>query len=117
MVDVRRPATLRGFPVSVADVGDQVHLCHPLLSFEGDPALYLAHRLDWRNDPEALAIADPDEASTLGTLLPPTCARPIASGEGLVVVGSGLVQAAAAAGVELPDSKIPLHESTDRSAG
>ena len=107
MVDVRRPATLRGFPVSVADVGDQVHLCHPLLSFEGDPALYLAHRFDWQNDPEALAVADPDEASTLGTLLPATCARPIASGEGLVVVGSGLVQAAATAGVELLDSKIP----------
>ena len=106
MVDVRKPATLRGFPVSVADVGDQMHLFHPLLSFEGDPALYLAHRLDWRNDPEALAIADPNEASALGTLLPPACARPIASGEGLVALGAGLVQAAAAAEVELLDSEI-----------
>ena len=106
MVDVRKPATLRGFPVSVADVGDQMHLCHPLLSFEGDPALYLAHRLDWRNDPEALAIADPNEASELGTLLPPACARPIASGEGLVALGAGLVQAATAAEVELLDSEI-----------
>ena len=113
MVDVRRPATLRGFPVSIADVGDQVHLCHPLLSFEGDPALYLTHRLDWRNDPEALAIADPEEASSLGTLLPPTCARPIASGEGLVVVGAGLVQAAATTGVELLDSKIPFSRVDD----
>ena len=108
MVDVRRPATLRGFPVSVADVGDQMHLCHPLLSFDGDPALYLASRLDWRNDPEALAVADPNEASALGTLLPPTCVRSIASGEGLVAVGSGLVQAAAIAGVELLDSEIPF---------
>ena len=108
MVDVRRSARLRGFPVSVADVGDQVHLCHPLLSFEGDPALYLAHRLDWRDDPKALAVADPNEASALGTLLPPTCVRSIASGEGLVAVGSGLVQAAATAGVELLDSKIPF---------
>ena len=106
MVDVRKPATLRGFPVSVADVGDQMHLCHPLLSFEGDPALYLAHRLDWRNDPEALAIADPNEASALGTLLPSACTRPIASGEGLVALGAGLVQAAAAAQVELLDSGI-----------
>ena len=108
MVDVRKPATLRGFPVSVADVGDQMHLCHPLLSFEGDPALYLAHRLDWRNDPEALAIADPNEASALGTLLPPACARPIASGGGLVAVGAGLVQAAASAEVGLLDSEIPF---------
>ena len=108
MVDVRKPATLRGFPVSVADVGDQMHLCHPLLSFEGDSTLYLAHRLDWRNDPEALAIADPDEASALGTLLPPTYRWPIVSGEGLVAVGSGLVQAAAAAEVGLLDSEIPF---------
>ena len=113
MVDVRRPATVRGFPVSVADVGDQVHLCHPLLSFEGDLGLYFAHRLDWANAPETLAIADPDEASTLGTLLPPTCARPIVSGEGLVAVGPVLVQAAATAGVELLDSKVPLARVDD----
>ena len=72
MVDVRKPATLRGFEVSVADVGDQMHLCHPLLSFEGDSTLYIAHRLDWRKDPKVLAIADPDEALLLGTLLPET---------------------------------------------
>lgn len=106
MIDVRRPAELRGFPVSVADVGDQIHLCHPLLSFEGDPALYLAHRFDWRNDPEALAIADPDEASTLGTLLPPTHRQPIASGQGLVVAGANFVQATKVAGVELSSSDI-----------
>lgn len=106
MVDVRRPATLRGFPVSVADVGDQMHLCHPLLSFEGDPALYVAHVLDWANDTEALDVADPDEASTLGTLLPPTCRSRIASGKGVVAVGAGFVQAAAAAGIELLDSEI-----------
>ena len=113
MVDVRKPATLRGFHVSVADIGDQMHLCHPLLSFEGDSALYLAHRLDWQNDPEALAIADPSEASALGTLLPPTCRRPIASGEGLVAVGAGLVQAAAAAEVELLGSEIPFARVDD----
>lgn len=106
MIDLRRPAELRGFPVSVADVGDQIHLCHPLLSFEGDPALYLAHRFDWRNDPEALAIADPDEASTLGTLLPPTHRQPIASGQGLVVAGASIAQATAVAGVELLSSEI-----------
>ena len=101
MVDVHRPATLRGFPVSVADVGDQVHLCHPLLSFEGDSTLYVAHVLDWASDAEALDVADLDEASTLGTLLPPTCRRQIASGEGVVAVGAGFVRAAATAGIEL----------------
>ena len=106
MVDVHKPATLQGFPVSVADVGDQMHLCHPLLSFEGDPTLYLAHRLDWRNDPEALAVADRSEALALGTLLPPACERPIDSGEGLVAVGAELVQAAESAQVELLDSGI-----------
>ena len=101
MVDVHRPATLWGFPVSVADVGDQVHLCHPLLSFEGDSTLYVAHVLDWASDAEALDVADLDEASTLGTLLPPTCRRQIASGEGVVAVGAGFVRAAATAGIEL----------------
>ena len=106
MVDVCKPATLRGFSVSVADVGDQMHLCHPLLSFESDRALYLAHRLNWRSDPDALAIADPKEASMLGTLLPPTCRRSIASGEGVVAVGTGFVHAAKVAKVELLNSEI-----------
>ena len=113
MVDVGKPATLRGFHVSVADVGDQMHLCHPLLSFEGDHTLYLAHHLDWRNDPEALAIADPNEASELGTLLPAAYTRPIASGEGLVAVGVELVQAATTAEVELLESEIPFARVDD----
>lgn len=113
MVDVSKPATLRGFHVSVADIGDQMHLCHPLLSFDGDPRLYLAHHLDWRNDPEALAIADPNEASALGTLLPPAHTRPIASGEGLVAVGVELVQAATTAKVALLESEIPFARVDD----
>ena len=98
---MRGPATLCGFPVSVADVGDEVHLCHPLLAFEGDSTLYVAHVLDWADDTDALDVADLDEASTLGTLLPPTCRRPIVSGEGVVAVGADFVRAAATAGVEL----------------
>ena len=113
MVDVCKPATLRGFHISIADVGDQMHLCHPLLSFEGDRALYLAHHLDWRNDPDALAIADPNEASALGTLLPPVHTRSIASGEGLVAAGVELVQAATTAEVELLDSEIPFARVED----
>ena len=100
MVDARKPATLRGFHVSVADIGDQMHLCHPVLSFENDDALYLAHRLDWRDDPDALAATDPDEASQ-GTLLPAACRRPIASGQGVVAAGAAFVQATECAGVQL----------------
>ena len=108
MVDVRKPATLRGFNVSVADVGDQMHLCHPLLSFDGDSVLYIAHRLDWRNDPEALAITDPSDAALLGTLLPETHGRRIASGEGVVAAGMGFVQAATMAKVQFPAPETPL---------
>ena len=113
MVDVRKFATLRGFHVSVADVGNQMHLCHPLLSFEGDRALYLADHLDWRNEPEALAVANPNEASALGTLLPAAYARPIASGEGLVAVGVALVQAAATAQIQLLESEICFERVDD----
>ena len=62
MFDRPETAMLRGFDVSVADIGDQLHLCHPVLSFEGDSTLYVARRLNWRNDQRALTIADPSGA-------------------------------------------------------
>lgn len=101
MADERGPATLHGFHVSVADIGDQMHLCHPVLSFENDDALYLAHKLDWQNTPGALAVADPEEAASQGTLLPTMCRQPIASGLGVVAAGAAFVQAAECAGVRL----------------
>ena len=97
MLDECRPAVLRGFDTVVADLGDQLHLCQPLLSFEGDPTLYVARRLDWQDDRKALAAADPSEASELGTLLPDTPRRTIASGEAVVAAGAGFVRAAKAA--------------------
>ena len=100
MVDARKQVTLRGLHVSIADIGDQMHLCHPVLSFENDDALYLAHRLDWRDDPDVLAATDPDEASH-GTLLPRACRLPIASGQGVVAAGDAFVQAAEDAGLQL----------------
>ena len=112
MIDVRKPATLQGFHVSVADIGDQMHLCHPLLSFENDDALYLAHKLDWQNDPGALAITDPNEAAVHGTLLPPTCSQPIAFGEGVIAMGVNFVHAADSADVDLVDSE-PRFRSID----
>ena len=100
MLDEYRPAVLRGFDMAVADIGDQLHLCQPLLSFESDPTLYVARRLDWQDDRTALAVADPSEASELGTLLPDTHRRTIASGEAVVAMGAGFARAAKAAGVQ-----------------
>lgn len=113
MVDVYKPAALRGFNASVADVGDNMHLCHPLLSFADDPAMYLAHRLDWFNVPDSLAIADPEEAAVLGTLLPKTRWRPIASGRGLVAAGAEFAQAAATVQDGLLDSDEVTFERID----
>ena len=114
MVDERKSAVLLGFDTAVADIGDQLHLCHPLLSFEGDTTLYVARRLNWQNDQGALAVADPSEASELATLLPDEHRRPIASGEAAVVAGAGFVQAAADAGIQLDGSEVSfvrIHES------
>ena len=113
MVDEHKPAVLRGFDIAVADIGDELHLCHPLLSFEGDSTLYVARRLDWQNDRKALAIADPSEASDLGTLLPDTHEQAIVSGEAVIVVGTGFVQAAKAAGVQLDDSEMTFARVRD----
>ena len=113
MFDKHETAILRGFDTVVADIGDQLRLCHPLLSFEGDPTLYVARRFNWQNDQAALASADPSEASELAMLLPDEHRWPIASGEAIVAAGAGFVQAAAAAGIQLDGSEISFatHES------
>ena len=113
MVDEYRFAVLRGFDVAVADIGDELHLCHPLLSFEGDPTLYVARRLNWQNDRKALAVADPSEASDLGTLLPDTHKHAIASGEAVIAVGTGFVQATEDAGVQLDGSEMAFARVRD----
>ena len=100
MLDGSAPAVLRGFDVAVGDVGDRLRFCQPVLSFEGDPALYVARRLDWQNDRKALAVTGPAEAAELGTLLPDT-GQPMASGKGVVAAGTGFVETAAVAGVHL----------------
>ena len=98
---------LHGFDIAVADIGDQLHLCHPLLSFDSDPnRLYVARRFNWQNDQRGLAVADPSEASELATLLPDAFRRPIASGEGVAVAGAGFVQAAVAAKIQLDSSEV-----------
>ena len=113
MLEEHRAAILRGFDTAVADIGDQLHLCHPLLSFEGDSTLYVARRLDWRNDPRALAVADMSEASDLATLLPDTPTQRITSGEAVVAVGTRFAQAATVAGVRLDGSEIEFSSIHD----
>lgn len=102
MFDKRETAVLRGFDMAVTDLGDQLHIRHPLLAFEGEPnMLYVARRLNWKNDKRALAVADPSEASELATLFPHAQRQPIASGEGVIVAGAGFVQATATAEIQL----------------
>ena len=100
MLDEPGTAVLRGFDIAIADIGDRLRFCQPVVSFKGDSTLYVARRLDWQDDPKILAVTDPAEATELGTLLPDT-SQSIASGEGVIAVGTGFVQAAALAGVEL----------------
>lgn len=111
------PATLRGFHVPVADIGDGMHLCQPLLSFHDDSVVYVANRLDWRDDPDALAIADRNEAAELGTLLPPERRRSITSGQGVIAIGESLVLAAKAAGTDLLHSEVPFVQVDDTPNG
>ena len=99
MLDEYGPAVLRGFDAAIADVDDRLRFCQPVISFEGDPSLYVARRLDWQDDREVLAAADSTEATELGTLLPDT-RQSIASGEGVIAVGMGFVRAADIAGVD-----------------
>ena len=55
----------------------------------------------FRCSQDALAVVDPSEASDLGTLLPDTHRQPIASGQAVVAAGTGFVQAATTAEIQL----------------
>ena len=110
----KKTASLRGFDAAAADIGDQLHLRHPLLSFDGDRTLYVARRFNWRDNQRALTVADPSEASELATLLPDAYGRPIESGEAVVVAGAEFVKAVNDAGIQLDGSKMSftrIHES------
>ncbi len=105
MFDDPGRAVLRGFDVAASDVDDRLRFCQPVLSFEGDSTLYIARKLDWRNDSKALVVADPDEADELGTLLSDT-KQSIVSGEGVIVVGAGFVEEAVVAGIQLDNAEM-----------
>ena len=94
-------AVLRGFDMMVPDVGDQLHFRPPLLSFRGGSDVYVARRVDWQDDRQALAIVDDPEDFELATLLADDVDMPIASGQGVVVAGAGFFHAASLVGDQL----------------
>jgi len=95
---------LRGFDMPVSDIGDQLHFRQPLLSFRGSPTLYLAGRVDWHADRQALlTVVDDPEDRELATLLTDGVSRCLAPGEGVVVAGAEFFHAASRIGDQLGD--------------
>lgn len=92
---------LRGFDMAVPDVGDQLHFRQPLLSFSGNSALYVARRVDWRGDGQALAVVDECEATEMATLFTDGVVRHVTSGEGVAVAGAEFFQAASRVGLQM----------------
>ena len=92
---------LQGFDMAVPDVGDQLHFRQPLLSFGGNSTLYVARRVDWHGDGQALAVVDECEAIGMATLLTDGIVRHVSSGEGVAVAGAGFFQAASRVGLQM----------------
>ena len=94
-------AVLRGFDMTVSDIGDQLHFRLPLLSFRSSPTLYVAGRVDWHADRQALTIVDDPEDREMATLLPDGVGQAIASGQGVIVAGAEFFHAASLVGGQL----------------
>ena len=94
-------AILRGFDMTVSDVGDQLHFRQPLLSFGTSSKLYVAGRVDWHGDKLALTKVDDPEDLEMATLLTDGVGRRVTSGKGVVVAGAAFFQAASRAGFQL----------------
>ena len=92
---------LRGFDMAVPDVGDQLHFRQPLLSFGGNSTLYVARRVDWHGDGQALAVVDECEAVEMATLFTDGIVRHVTSGEGVAVAGAEFFQAASRVGLQM----------------
>ena len=67
MTDSVSEGTLRGFDISIDDVGDRMRLCRPLLSLDDPRKVFLAGGSAW---PSALVPTDISEAEDLATVLP-----------------------------------------------
>lgn len=96
-------AILRGFDMPMSDVGDQLHFRMPLLSFRSSPALYVAGRVDWHGDRQALTILDDPDDLEMATLFADGVSLEIASGQGVVVAGADFHDAASLVGDQLGD--------------
>ena len=96
-------AMLRGFDMPVLDIGDQLHFRMPLLSFSSGPTLYIAGRVDWQADKQALTTVDDPEDREMATLLTDGVSRHVASGQGVVVAGAEFFHAASRVGHLLDD--------------
>lgn len=95
---------LRGFDMPLSDIGDQLHFRLPLLSFRNSGTLYLAGRVDWHVDRQALlTVVDDLEDRELATLLPDGVGRHLAPGRGVVVAGAEFFHAASRIGDQLGD--------------
>ena len=95
---------LRGFDMPLSDIGDQLHFRLPLLSFRSSATLYLAGRVDWNVDRQALlTVVDDPEDRELATLLPDGVGRYLVPGQGVVVAGAEFFHAASRIGDQLGD--------------
>ena len=97
----KEKAILRGFDMTVPDIGDQLHFRLPLLSFHDSPTLYVAGRVDWHGDRQVLSVIDDPEYLEMATLLTNEDAQQIASGEGVVVAGAEFFQAVSRVGFQM----------------
>ena len=86
-----------GFDAHISEIQDQLRLCQPILTFEGDERMYLARRLDWSRQDEAtgrsLTFVDNDDVATFGTVLPVEARMPIQPGIGVLTVGRAFFDA------------------------
>ena len=103
-----RRGYLRGFDISIVDVGDRVRLCRPLLSLDSDPQrVYVADKPAW-DEPGALVQIDFSEAKELATVLDEHYSKPVLPGQSVVVAGRRFIVAAKTAGIKLEDAGIEL---------
>ena len=98
---------LRGFDMPMSDIGDQLHFRLPLLSFGSSPTLYVAGRVDWHPDKQALTTMDDPEDREVATLFTDGVSRHVASGQGVIVAGAEFFHAASSIGDQL-DNFSPL---------
>ncbi len=92
---------LRGFDMPMSDIGDQLHFRLPLLSFGSSPTLYVAGRVDWHSDRQALTTMDDPEDREVATLFTDGVSRHVTSGQGVIVAGAEFFHAASGIGDQL----------------